>query len=151
MGTKTLLPAELDCIVVAPVTPIVAAGVDFLRQAFDADQEIAAPRPDVVLPGILPLAGVELSSADQMAQAIDQQLELMREILPVQRTALALLQRDFSGYEQYPGAEWHSEVATQLEQRLQPLEAPVRQRLLQTYAMPLLVARPVSSAGSAAH
>src|SRR5690606_12563481 len=98
-----------------------------------------------------PLAGVELSSADQMAQVIDQQLELMREILPVQRTALALLQRDFSGYEQYPGAEWHSEVATQLEQRLQPLEAPVRQRLLQTYAMPLLVARPVSSAGSAVH
>lgn len=98
-----------------------------------------------------PLAGVELSSADQMAQAIDQQLELMREILPVQRTALALLQRDFSGYEQYPGAEWHSEVATQLEQRLQPLEAPVRQRLLQTYAMPLLVARAFSSAGSAVH
>lgn len=85
-----------------------------------------------------PLSAEELASPDSMAAAIDQQLKGMAEIWPVQRTALALLQRDFQGYEHYQGAQWHSELAADLRQRFQHETQAVQERALQTYAAPLL-------------
>lgn len=85
-----------------------------------------------------PLSAAELASADDMAQAIDRQLQQMCEILPVQWSALYLLQQEFSQGHELVCDERVSSTHEQLLKRLQGLERPVRQRLLQTYAAPLL-------------
>lgn len=85
-----------------------------------------------------PLSAAELTSADSMAQAVDLQLQQMYEILPVQRAALSLLQQEFSQAVGADAGEFDSASHAKLLQRMEGLEPPVRQRLLQTYAAPLL-------------
>lgn len=85
-----------------------------------------------------PLQAGEMTSPEVMAQAIDQQLMNMGEILPVQRTALALLQRDSRDFDGYSGAVLDEPAAAELERRLRHETTQVRQRVLHTYAMPLL-------------
>lgn len=85
-----------------------------------------------------PLDTDEVSDPETMATAIDQQLRQMREILPVQRTALAMLQQESPVYAECSGAGWDAGVAAEFERRLQYESPEVRQRMLETYAMPLL-------------
>lgn len=85
-----------------------------------------------------PLTLAECANADTVAKAIDAQLQTMCEVLPVHRTALALLQRDFIGYEAFAGAAMYSHEAKLFQQRLTGLTQHVQERLLKTYAAPLL-------------
>lgn len=85
-----------------------------------------------------PLNTEELVSADTMAAAIDLQLQQMCEILPVQQSALNLLQQEFSLATELVCGDVVTATHEQLLLRLQGLDRPVRKRLLQTYAAPLL-------------
>ncbi|MCT7357926.1 1-acyl-sn-glycerol-3-phosphate acyltransferase [Thalassolituus pacificus] len=85
-----------------------------------------------------PLSAAELASADDMAQAIDLQLQQMCEILPVQQSALYLLQQEYSLATEYDCSGVDTVTHKKLLRRLEGLDHAVRQRLLQTYAAPLL-------------
>ncbi|MCD8522064.1 MAG: 1-acyl-sn-glycerol-3-phosphate acyltransferase [Saccharospirillaceae bacterium] len=94
-----------------------------------------------------PLNTAELASADNMAQAIDLQLQQMCEILPVQYSALHALQQEFSLATDCACGAVDSATHEKLLRRLDGLEQPVRQRLLQTYAAPLLQKVAAENAG----
>lgn len=85
-----------------------------------------------------PLNAEELSSADTMAHAIDSQITAMTEILPVQKAALALLQKQFEGYEQVVGGMWDESLVHKLVARLAGESIAVQERVLKTYAAPLM-------------
>lgn len=85
-----------------------------------------------------PLSAQELQTADTMAHAIDSQLERMRAVSPIHRTALALLKNQYPEFKQFQGEELDLAAATELEQRLRGQPSDVCKRLLMTYAMPLM-------------
>jgi hypothetical protein len=51
-----------------------------------------------------PLVGAQLQSPELMARAVDAQIQAMQCIFPVQRTALALLQQEFTDFANCAGA-----------------------------------------------
>lgn len=85
-----------------------------------------------------PLTEQDVVSADAMAQAVDQQIHQMTRVLPVHRTALALLQQQFSAFTELPKVSIDAEAAKEFERRSVGLDEGVRRRLLQTYAQPLI-------------
>jgi hypothetical protein len=87
-----------------------------------------------------PLVGAQLQSPELMARAVDAQIQAMQCIFPVQRTALALLQQEFTDFANCAGALLEKNIAQELERHLDGLEQAVRKRILQTYAQPLITA-----------
>lgn len=85
-----------------------------------------------------PLQADELQSAEEMAQAIDSQIQSMSEVFAVQQTALAILKREFAGYQQYVGEQWLDGQVERFKQRFSAEQEQVVERLLKTYAAPLL-------------
>lgn len=96
-----------------------------------------------------PLSAQECQSAEVMAQAIDQHLINAQTVTPVQTTALRLLQQMAPDYQQYSGAELSVTVAKQLQDRLSEQSQDVYERVLKTYAMPLLQANKKAEGESA--
>ena len=84
-----------------------------------------------------PIQGEACHNAEVLAAAIDQQIQHMNEVLPVHRTALALLQAK-NHFLNIAGADWDAEVAESLQQRFADFPESVQWRALQTYAAPLL-------------
>lgn len=76
-----------------------------------------------------PLKAEELSAADVMAKAIDQQICAMQEVMPVQQAALVLLTQQGEG---------DTKLMQQLHMRVVNEPEAVVKRLLTTYAAPLL-------------
>lgn len=87
-----------------------------------------------------PLAAQQCQTPEDMAQAIDTQLQQAQQVTVVQETALSLLQQLNPDYEQYQGAKLTAKVAKQLNDRLSGENKDVCERVLKTYAMPLLQA-----------
>lgn len=85
-----------------------------------------------------PLTAQECVTPEVMAQAIDAQLVQAQQVTAVQETALSLLQQLNPEYEQYAGAKLTEETVKQLTQRLTGQTEEVCERVLKTYAMPLL-------------
>ena len=77
-----------------------------------------------------PLNDDEIASPDAMADAIDRQLAGMTEILPVHEAALAMLDGTVPEHLQA--------IAKQLQSRAAGAEPGVQERLLRTYAAPLM-------------
>lgn len=84
-----------------------------------------------------PLNAAEMVDAEVMAQALDQQILAMQTVLPTQKAAGLLLQKDFQlplGLEPQPELEPWIEA---LQLRIANEPKAVRKRVLQTYAAPL--------------